>query len=76
MGLVVNIYAADDKYPVVNRESLAVPIEIQLLQKQETFSDLLSEFLKSTLNFQYFEKNNDSHRFSVSEITDSQNVVR
>ena len=49
---------------------------MQLLQTQKTFSRFLSAFLKSTLNFEYFEKKDDPHRFCISEITDSENVVR
>ena len=32
--------------------------------------------LKTTINFEYFEKKHDSNRFCISEITDSENVVR
>ena len=36
-------------------------IQMQLSQKQKTFSELFSSFLKSRLNFEHFEKNNDQH---------------
>ena len=49
---------------------------MQLSQKQKTFSEFLAPFLKSILNFEYFEKKEDPHRFCISEITDSENVVR
>ena len=49
---------------------------MQLSQKQKTFSEFLAAFLKSRLNFEYFEKKGDPHRFCISEITDSENVVR
>ena len=68
--------AADEKYPVLNRDNLTIPIEMQLSQKQKTFSEFLAAFLKSRLNFEYFEKKGDPHRFCISEITDSENVVR
>ena len=35
---------------------LTIPIQMQLSQKQESFPQLFSAFLKSTLNFEYFEK--------------------
>ena len=54
--LFVNIFNGDDKYSVLNRESLTQPIQILLSQKQQTFSPFLSVFLKSTLNFEHFEK--------------------
>ena len=45
---------------------------MQLSQKQETFSEFLSGFLISSLNFEHFQKKDDSHRSDISEITDSE----
>ena len=45
---------------------------MQLSQKQETFSQFLFGFLKSSLNFEHFQKKDDSHRSEISEITDSE----
>ena len=55
--LLVNTLAADEKYPVLNRDNLTIPIQKQLSQKQKTFSQFFVAFLKSTINFKYFEKN-------------------
>ena len=49
---------------------------MQLSQKQKTFSEFFAAFLKSRLNFNYFLKKDDPPRFSIFEITDSENVVR
>ena len=49
---------------------------MQLSQKQKTFSEIFAEFLKSRLDFQYFERKDDPHSFCISEITNSENVVR
>ena len=49
---------------------------MQLSQKQKSFSEFFASFLKSRLNFKYFEKKDDPHRFSISEITDSEKVIR
>ena len=76
LRLLVNTLAADEKYPVLNRDNLTIPIEMQLSQKQKTFSEFLAPFLKSILNFEYFEKNEDPHRFCISEIRDSEKVVK
>ena len=38
LGLLVNTLAADEKYPVLNRDNLTIPIQMQLSQKQKTFS--------------------------------------
>ena len=40
------------------------------------FFELFAAFLKSILNFEHFEKKYDPHSFCISEITDSENVVR
>ena len=50
---IVNTLAADEKYPVLNRDNLKIPIQMQLSQKQKIFSEILSEFLKSRLNFEH-----------------------
>ena len=55
-GLLVNALAADEMYPVFNRDNLTIPIQMQLSQKQKPFSEFLAAFLKSRLNFKYFEK--------------------
>ena len=49
---------------------------MQLSQKLKTFSLFLPAFSKPRLNFEYFEKNDDSHSFYISEIKNSENVVR
>ena len=56
LGLLVNRMPADEKYPVLYRDNSTIPIQMQLSQKQESFPQLFSSFLKSTLNFEYFEK--------------------
>ena len=48
LGLLVNTLAADEKYPVLNRDNLTIPIQIQLSQKQKTFSHCFAAFLKSS----------------------------
>ena len=49
---------------------------MQLSQKHKDFSVFFAPFLKSRLNFKYFEKMYDLHRFCICVITDSENVVR
>ena len=44
LGLLPNTFATDEKY-----------LLLQLSQKQQAFSQLSAEFLKSTLDFKYFE---------------------
>ena len=76
LGLLVNTLAADENYPVLNRDNLTRPIEMQLSRKQKIFSEFFAVILKCRLNFKYFEKKNDPHRFCISEITDSQKIAR
>ena len=70
LGPPVNTLAADERYPVLNRDDLSVGSQIQLSQKQKTFSQFFAAFLKFSLNFQYFQKNEYPHRFCIFEVTD------
>ena len=47
------------------------PNRMQLSQKQETCSQFFCGFLKSSLNFEHFQKKDDSYSSDISEITDS-----
>ena len=75
MGLLVDTLPANEKYPVLNRGNLMIPIQMQLYQKQNTFSEFLAPLFKSRLNFWYFRKKCDPHRFRISEIPDSEKVA-
>ena len=54
--LFPNTLSADDKYSLLNRDNLTQPIQILLSQKQKTFSQFFSEFLKSTLSLMIFKQ--------------------
>ena len=56
LGLFVNTLSEDDKYCLLYNDNLLQPIQILLSQKQKTFSEFFYGFLKSTLNFEHFEK--------------------
>ena len=71
MTLPVNTLVAYEKYAVLNRDNLTIPIQMQLSQKQKTFSQLFAAFLKYRLNFGHFQTKDDPHSFCISEITDS-----
>ena len=45
---------------------------MQVSPKQKTFSRYFSAFLKSSLNFEHFQKKYDSHSWGISKITDSE----
>ena len=76
MGLLDNTLGTDENYPVLNRENLTIPIQMQLSQKQKTISDFFAKFLKSRLNFKHFESKGYPYRFSIFEVTESENVVK
>ena len=44
--LLVNTLATDEKYPVLNKNNLTIPIQIKLSRKQKTFSQFFAPFLK------------------------------
>ena len=54
--LLVNTLTADGKYSLLNRDSLTQLIQMQLPQKQRFFSNFFSAFLRSSLNFEHFQK--------------------
>ena len=56
LGLLVNTLATDEKSPVLTRDKLTIPIQMQWSQKQKTFPQFSAAFLKFKLNFKYFEK--------------------
>ena len=76
LGLHVNTFAADEKYPVLNRDNLRIHIQMQLSQKQKNISQFFASFLKSRFNFKHFLKKGDAHRFFIFEVPDSEKVVR
>ena len=45
---------------------------MQLSRKQKAFSEFFSSFLKSRLNFEHFQKKDDSYTWGISEITESE----
>ena len=68
--------SADGKYFLLNRDNLTQPILMQLSQKQKTFPQFFSNFLISTLNFSHFQIKDDPHSRCISQITDSEKLVR
>ena len=57
--MFVNTLTADDKYSPLNRDNLTQPIQTQLFQKQQAFSQFFLAFSKTTLNFEHFQKKDD-----------------
>ena len=72
LRLLVKTLTDDEKYSLLHRENLTQPIQILLSQKQNTFSQFFSEFLKSTLNFEHFQTKDHPHSRIISQITVSE----
>ena len=53
--MFANVLSTDDEYHLLNTDNLRQPIQMQLSQKQKTFSQFVSAFLKARLNFEYFQ---------------------
>ena len=66
LRLLVKTLTDDEKYSLLYRENLTQPIQILLSQKQKNFSQFFPAFFKSTLNFEHFQKNDDSHSRCIS----------
>ena len=64
--------SADHKYSVFHRDNLRHPIQMQLSQKQNKFSEFVSPCSKSILKFEHFEKKYQSPSWCISDITGSQ----
>ena len=63
--------SAVDKYSLLNRDNLTQTIQMELPQKQKSVCNFFSAFLKSSLNFEHFEKKVDPHSLFICSVTDS-----
>ena len=50
------LLTVNEKYSLLNRDNLRHPIQMQLTQKNKTFSQFDAPFLKCRLNIEYFPK--------------------
>ena len=69
LRLLVKTLTDDEKYSLLYRENLTQPIQILFSQKRNTFSKFFSAFVKSTLNFEHFQKKDHPHSGIISKIT-------
>ena len=70
LGLLVNTLTASYEYSRSNSENLPLPIQTQLSEKPKSFFGIFIAFLESRLNFEDFEKKNEPHSLSISEVID------
>ena len=72
LGQLVNNLTADYKHSAENRENLRQQVQTQISKERKSFSGFFIAFLKFTLNLEYFEKKDQSHSFSITEIINSE----
>ena len=58
-----------DKCCLPNRDNLMQPIHMQLSRKLTSFSGFFRAFSKSKVNFEHFQKKDETHRLFSSEAT-------
>ena len=68
LGQFVNTMTAVYYYFRKNLENLPHQVQTQISLKQKPFSAFSIALMKSTLNLQYFEKKDQSHSLSITEI--------
>ena len=61
LRLSVNTLTADEKPYLLNRDNLTEPVQIQLSEKEKTFSGFFFAISKSILNFKHLSKKDDPH---------------
>ena len=61
--------SAVDKCSLPNIDNLMEPFHMQVSQKIKTFSEFFLAFSKSSLNFELFQKKDDTHSLFICEAT-------
>ena len=72
LSVLVNTLTVYDKHYLLNRDNLTQTIQIQLSEKQKTFSEFCLSFLKSLLNFKHWTKKDNPRSRSFLENTGSE----
>ena len=70
LGQFANTSTVQYKYSRSDLENLPHQVQMQISQKSKTFSGFFIDSMKSTLNSEYFEKKDQSHSLSITEIID------
>ena len=70
LGQFANSSTVHYKYSRWNLENLQHQFQMQISPKPKTFSPFFIASMKSTLNSEYFEKKDQSHSLSITEIID------
>ena len=76
LRLFGNTLTVAEKHYLLNRDNLTQPVQMQLSQKEKTFSGFLFPYLKSTLNFEHLLKKITLIVDVFPEIPAPKNMVR
>ena len=71
-----NILTADDKYSLISRDNWMQTIQMRLSQKQKIFSEFLSSFFESALNFEHFQKEMPLIAYVILKLPTTKDVLR
>ena len=71
-GLFSNTLSADGKYSLLHTDNLTQLIQMNVYRREKSFSEIFRTFLKSSLNLEHFQKEDDPHSQCISEIIDSE----
>ena len=66
----LNTLSANGTYSLNSKDKWMEKTQMHLSQKKKYFSQFISLFLESALNFQQFQKKDDPRSLCISEITD------
>ena len=72
----LNTLTADDKYSLIGRDNWMQTIQMHLSEKLNLFSQFFSEFFKSPLNFEYFQKNMKFIAYVFLKLPTTEDVLR
>ena len=71
-----NTLTADDKYSLISKDNSMRTIQMHLSQKQNIFSELLSAFSESALNFEHFQKKMTLIAYVFPNLPTTRDVLR
>ena len=72
----LNTLTADDRYSLISKENPMQTIQMHLSQKQNIFSQFLSAFSESALNFQHFQKKMTLIAYVFPKLPTTKDVLR
>ena len=72
----LNTLTADDKYSLISKDKWLQTIQMDLSQKQNTFSEFFSAFFESPLNVEHFQKKMTLIAYVFPKLPTTKDVLR